>query len=138
MMQPSYTSSSNHTQLDEVMIRNYDQNQEDMRELRAALRKLSSKIDKQQLTVVPNNQEQLIFRTVTPQEKVMMIRYVRENIEKFNEVTDRLNDLHQDLQGWKEFRSELQEVKEQLHHWETTQLANTETVGSQQIQTVVP
>ncbi|MCI0184572.1 hypothetical protein [Sulfoacidibacillus ferrooxidans] len=138
MMQPSYTSSSNHTQLDEVMIRNYDQTQEDMRELRAALRKLSSKIDQQQLTVVPNNQEQIIFRTVTPQEKVMMIRYVRENIEKFNEVTDRLNDLHQELQGWKEFRSELQEVKEQLHHWKTTQLANTETVGSQQIQTVVP
>ncbi|WP_241716304.1 hypothetical protein [Sulfoacidibacillus ferrooxidans] len=83
---PSHASSSNHTQLDEVMIRNYDQIQEDMRELRAALRKLSSKIDKQQLTVVPNNQEQLIFRTVTPQEKVMMIRYMRENIEKFNPI----------------------------------------------------
>lgn len=136
-MQPSNVSSSQNTHLEELMTRNYDQTQEDMRKLRAALRKLYSKIEKTQ-ALIPNDPEQFTLRSVTPQEKIQIIRYVRENVERFNEATERLTSIHQDLQGWKDFRSELQEIKEQLKNWQKSQVTNTLNTETQDSKTMVP
>lgn len=67
-MQPSNGSSSQNTHLEELMTRNYDQTQEDMRQLRAALRKLYSKIEKTQ-ALIPNDPEPFTLRSVTLKRK---------------------------------------------------------------------
>ncbi|PWI58709.1 hypothetical protein [Sulfoacidibacillus thermotolerans] len=120
-MQPNDMPTTPANQLEELIMKNYDQTQQDMKKLRAALRKLYSKME-QQNELLPIAQEQFNLRSVSPQERVQIIRYLKENVERFNEATEQLVSIHQDLKEWNGFRSELQEIKEELRRFSQTQI----------------
>ncbi len=137
-MQPGNFSGSESSSLEDLIVRNYDQAQQDMKKLRVALRKLYSKME-QQNALRPIDQDLLSLRSVTPEERVQMIRYVRANIEKFNQATEHLAAIHQDLQQWRAVKSELQEIKEELSRLQRLpSTAYTPKIESNSSQTMVP